>query len=148
AGVPRDGRRRGQPDRAVERRAPPGAPRLRLPRGARPARRRRGRRADDLRRPDPAAGADRGRRPRDRAPSRRRSAADDRPGDRTPRIVTIVDVRTGIGWDSHRLTDEQPDRPLILGGITIDGPLALDGHSDADVLTHAVIDALLGAAGL
>ena len=62
--------------------------------------------------------------------------------------MTIADVRTGLGWDSHRLTDNQPDRPLVLGGVTIDSPLALDGHSDADVLTHAVIDALLGAAGL
>ncbi len=60
----------------------------------------------------------------------------------------ISDVRTGIGWDSHRLVDDRPERPLILGGVTIDSPLALDGHSDADVLTHAVIDALLGAAGL
>lgn len=62
--------------------------------------------------------------------------------------MTIVDVRTGLGWDSHRLSDDQSERPLILGGVTIDSPLALDGHSDADVLTHAVIDALLGAAGL
>ncbi|MCW3017310.1 MAG: 2C-methyl-D-erythritol 2,4-cyclodiphosphate synthase [Solirubrobacterales bacterium] len=56
-------------------------------------------------------------------------------------------TRTGIGWDSHRLT---PGRPLILGGVTLVHPdgLGLDGHSDADVLTHAVIDALLGAAGL
>ena len=55
-------------------------------------------------------------------------------------------VRTGIGWDSHRLV---AGRPLILGGITLpDAELGLDGHSDADVLTHAVIDALLGAAGL
>ena len=52
---------------------------------------------------------------------------------------------TGIGWDVHRLV---PDRPLILGGVTIPSELGLDGHSDADVLTHAVIDALLGAAGL
>jgi 2-C-methyl-D-erythritol 2,4-cyclodiphosphate synthase len=54
-------------------------------------------------------------------------------------------VRTGIGWDSHKLVAE---RPLILGGVTFEhthGPL---GHSDADVLTHAVIDALLGAAGM
>ncbi len=62
--------------------------------------------------------------------------------------MTIVDVRSGIGWDSHRLTETQPERPLILGGVTIESPLALDGHSDADVLTHAAIDALLGAAGL
>jgi 2-C-methyl-D-erythritol 2,4-cyclodiphosphate synthase len=54
-------------------------------------------------------------------------------------------VRTGIGWDSHRLT---AGRPLILGGVTIPYDQGLDGHSDADVLTHAVIDALLGAAAL
>lgn len=54
-------------------------------------------------------------------------------------------TRTGIGWDSHRLV---AGRPLILGGVTIPSDLGLDGHSDADVLTHAVIDALLGAAAL
>jgi 2-C-methyl-D-erythritol 2,4-cyclodiphosphate synthase len=54
-------------------------------------------------------------------------------------------TRTGIGWDSHRLV---ADRPLIIGGVRIESELGLDGHSDADVLTHAVIDALLGAAGL
>jgi 2-C-methyl-D-erythritol 2,4-cyclodiphosphate synthase len=59
----------------------------------------------------------------------------------------IADVRTGIGWDSHRTVAATPERPLVLGGVTIDGEIALDGHSDADVLTHAVIDALLGAAG-
>ena len=53
--------------------------------------------------------------------------------------------RTGIGWDVHRLV---PGRPLILGGVTIESELGLDGHSDADVLTHAIIDALLGAIGL
>jgi 2-C-methyl-D-erythritol 2,4-cyclodiphosphate synthase len=52
---------------------------------------------------------------------------------------------TGIGYDSHRLA---PGRRLILGGVEIPGDRGLDGHSDADVLTHAVIDALLGAAGL
>ncbi|HEY8303995.1 MAG TPA: 2-C-methyl-D-erythritol 2,4-cyclodiphosphate synthase, partial [Solirubrobacteraceae bacterium] len=52
---------------------------------------------------------------------------------------------TGIGYDSHRLTE---GRRLILGGVEIPGELGLDGHSDADVLTHAIIDALLGAAGL
>jgi 2-C-methyl-D-erythritol 2,4-cyclodiphosphate synthase len=52
---------------------------------------------------------------------------------------------TGIGWDSHRLA---PGRSLILGGVAIEHELGLDGHSDADVLTHAVIDALLGAAAL
>jgi 2-C-methyl-D-erythritol 2,4-cyclodiphosphate synthase len=55
-------------------------------------------------------------------------------------------TRSGIGWDSHRL---ETGRPLIVGGVRIlDAPRGLVGHSDADVLTHAVIDALLGAAGL
>ena len=55
-------------------------------------------------------------------------------------------MRAGIGFDTHRLED---GRPLILGGVHIeDAPRGLAGHSDADVLTHAVIDALLGAAGL
>ena len=55
-------------------------------------------------------------------------------------------VRTGLGWDSHRF---KAGRPLILGGVEFEGAeLGLDGHSDADVLTHAVIDALLGAAGM
>lgn len=55
-------------------------------------------------------------------------------------------ARTGLGWDSHRFV---PGRPLILGGVRFeDAELGLDGHSDADVLTHAVMDALLGAAGL
>jgi 2-C-methyl-D-erythritol 2,4-cyclodiphosphate synthase len=56
-----------------------------------------------------------------------------------------VTVTTGIGWDSHRLEE---GRPLILGGVTIPHDRGLAGHSDADVLTHAVIDALLGAAAL
>ena len=54
-------------------------------------------------------------------------------------------MRVGIGYDVHPLT---PGRPLVLGGVRIEHPAGLDGHSDADVLTHAVIDALLGAAGL
>ena len=52
--------------------------------------------------------------------------------------------RVGIGFDSHRLV---PGRRLILGGVEIPHELGLDGHSDADVVTHAVIDALLGASG-
>jgi 2-C-methyl-D-erythritol 2,4-cyclodiphosphate synthase len=52
---------------------------------------------------------------------------------------------SGIGYDCHRLA---PGRRLILGGVEIPCERGLDGHSDADVLTHAVIDALLGAAGL
>ena len=54
-------------------------------------------------------------------------------------------TRTGIGYDSHRLLE---GRRLLIGGVQIPSELGLDGHSDADVLTHAVIDALLGAAGL
>lgn len=50
----------------------------------------------------------------------------------------------GIGYDSHRFEE---GRPLILGGVRIEHERGLAGHSDADVLTHAVIDALLGAAG-
>jgi 2-C-methyl-D-erythritol 2,4-cyclodiphosphate synthase len=50
----------------------------------------------------------------------------------------------GIGYDSHRFA---AGRRLILGGVEIDHPQGLSGHSDADVLTHAVIDAILGAAG-
>jgi len=51
----------------------------------------------------------------------------------------------GIGYDVHRL---KKGRPLVLGGVKIAHSKGLDGHSDADVLTHAVMDALLGAAGL
>jgi 2-C-methyl-D-erythritol 2,4-cyclodiphosphate synthase len=53
-------------------------------------------------------------------------------------------IRIGHGYDVHALVD---DRDLILGGIKIDWPKGLDGHSDADVLIHAICDALLGAAG-
>ncbi len=52
---------------------------------------------------------------------------------------------SGIGYDSHRLV---AGRKLILGGVAIPSEVGLEGHSDGDVLTHAVIDALLGAAGL
>ena len=54
-------------------------------------------------------------------------------------------TRTGTGWDIHRLV---PGRTLVLGGVKIDSSLGLLGHSDADVLTHAVMDSILGAAGL
>lgn len=53
-------------------------------------------------------------------------------------------MSVGIGYDSHRFAE---GRRLVLGGVEIDHPRGLSGHSDADVLTHAVIDALLGAAG-
>jgi 2-C-methyl-D-erythritol 2,4-cyclodiphosphate synthase len=54
-------------------------------------------------------------------------------------------LKVGIGYDIHRL---KAGRDLVLGGVPIGHPVGLEGHSDADVLTHAVIDALLGAAGL
>ena len=53
--------------------------------------------------------------------------------------------RIGHGYDIHRTL---AGRPLVLGGVRIDCPFGLDGHSDADCLTHAICDALLGAAGL
>ena len=53
-----------------------------------------------------------------------------------------MEFRTGLGWDSHRIAT---GRPLILGGIQIESEFGLDGHSDADVLAHAITDALLGA---
>ncbi len=56
-----------------------------------------------------------------------------------------MEIRIGNGYDIHRLTQ---DRPLILGGITIPHRLGLLGHSDADVLTHAIMDAMLGALSL
>lgn len=54
-------------------------------------------------------------------------------------------MRIGQGFDAHRFAE---GRKLILGGETVDHPMGLEGHSDADVLVHALIDALLGAAGL
>ncbi|HEX6744456.1 MAG TPA: 2-C-methyl-D-erythritol 2,4-cyclodiphosphate synthase [Solirubrobacteraceae bacterium] len=56
-----------------------------------------------------------------------------------------MSATTGIGWDSHRLV---AGRPLILGGVVLEHELGLVGHSDADALTHAIIDALLGAAAM
>jgi 2-C-methyl-D-erythritol 2,4-cyclodiphosphate synthase len=57
----------------------------------------------------------------------------------------LSEHRTGIGWDVHPLA---PGRPLILGGVTVPSELGLAGHSDADVLAHAITDAILGAAAL
>lgn len=54
-------------------------------------------------------------------------------------------TRTGIGYDSHRFG---ADRPMVLAGVTIPGAAGLHGHSDADAVAHALIDALLGAAVL
>ena len=55
------------------------------------------------------------------------------------------EIRTGLGWDTHRLV---AGRPLILGGVIVPCDMGLEGHSDADVLAHAITDALLGAAAL
>ena len=57
----------------------------------------------------------------------------------------MTDLRVGYGYDVHRLV---PGRALVLGGVTVPFEKGLLGHSDADVLTHAVMDALLGAAAL
>ena len=56
-----------------------------------------------------------------------------------------MSVRTGLGYDCHRFAE---GRRLVLGGVEVPSPRGLLGHSDADVLTHAIIDALLGAAAL
>jgi 2-C-methyl-D-erythritol 2,4-cyclodiphosphate synthase len=57
----------------------------------------------------------------------------------------MIAIRTGLGWDNHRIAT---GRPLILGGISIPCEFGLDGHSDADILLHALTDALLGALAL
>lgn len=59
--------------------------------------------------------------------------------------MTEIDFRIGHGYDVHRLV---PSRPLVLGGVEIPHDMGLDGHSDADVLLHAIIDAVLGALAL
>jgi 2-C-methyl-D-erythritol 2,4-cyclodiphosphate synthase len=56
-----------------------------------------------------------------------------------------MSMRVGMGYDIHRIA---AGRPLVLGGVRFESPWGLDGHSDADVLLHAIGDALLGAAGL
>jgi 2-C-methyl-D-erythritol 2,4-cyclodiphosphate synthase len=68
---------------------------------------------------------------RERRPARRQTAE--------------MTMRVGIGYDIHRFAE---GRKLVLGGVQIDAPLGLSGHSDGDAILHAVIDALLGAAGL
>jgi len=57
----------------------------------------------------------------------------------------MASFRIGHGYDIHRIV---PGRPLVLGGVKFDTDFGLEGHSDADCLTHAICDALLGAAGL
>lgn len=65
----------------------------------------------------------------------------------TPEDLHEVDVRTGIGTDTHRFTEEAA-KPLFLGTVVWEGERGLDGHSDGDALSHAIVDALLSAAGL
>jgi len=57
----------------------------------------------------------------------------------------LSSIRTGLGWDVHRIAT---GRPMILGGVTVACEFGLEGHSDADVLAHAITDAILGAAAL
>ncbi len=57
----------------------------------------------------------------------------------------MMAIRTGLGWDNHRIAE---GRPLILGGVQVPCEFGLDGHSDADILLHALTDALLGALAL
>lgn len=59
--------------------------------------------------------------------------------------MSALPFRVGLGWDTHVLAE---GRPLILGGVTIPSDLGLLGHSDADILLHAITDALLGALAL
>jgi len=60
----------------------------------------------------------------------------------------VSSVRVGQGFDVHPYAAEDAARPLVLGGVSFPGERGLAGHSDADVIAHAVTDALLGAAGL
>jgi 2-C-methyl-D-erythritol 4-phosphate cytidylyltransferase / 2-C-methyl-D-erythritol 2,4-cyclodiphosphate synthase len=71
------------------------------------------------------------------------------PGDlrRAQAMLNPMEVRTGLGYDVHRFSDD-PSRVLMLGGVAFPEARALEGHSDADVLLHAAVDALLGAAAL
>jgi len=66
---------------------------------------------------------------------------------RAQQKLGLPETRTGLGYDIHSFS-EDPDRQLWLGGVAFDGHRALEGHSDADVLLHAITDAILGAVGL
>jgi 2-C-methyl-D-erythritol 4-phosphate cytidylyltransferase/2-C-methyl-D-erythritol 2,4-cyclodiphosphate synthase len=77
--------------------------------------------------------------------ARQNAARQDAAAARQSASTQVPSVRVGIGYDVHRLVSQ---RPLILGGVKIDFELGLDGHSDADVLAHAISDAILGAAAL
>ncbi|MCH2156196.1 MAG: 2-C-methyl-D-erythritol 2,4-cyclodiphosphate synthase [Opitutales bacterium] len=60
-------------------------------------------------------------------------------------MTAPLPIRIGFGYDIHRI---ERDRPLVLAGVKIPGSIGLAGHSDADVMTHAIADAVLGGAGL
>ena len=91
---------------------------------------------------DGAGGA---RQPQDHG--RRRSGAHAHDGWTTASRGPIMSVRVGMGIDAHRFSDD-PARPLVLGGVTIEDARGLEGHSDADAIAHACADALLGAVAL
>lgn len=57
----------------------------------------------------------------------------------------MIEVRTGLGWDNHRIAQ---GRRLVLGGVVVESEFGLEGHSDADVLSHAITDAILGSLAL
>ena len=78
------------------------------------------------------------------APTETPPAAQDE-SDTAAQSPVVPALRIGIGYDVHRLV---PGRPLVIGGVRVPHERGLAGHSDADVLVHAIIDALLGAAGL
>jgi 2-C-methyl-D-erythritol 4-phosphate cytidylyltransferase/2-C-methyl-D-erythritol 2,4-cyclodiphosphate synthase len=74
--------------------------------------------------------------------------AQDSPAEPPPSSSLVAEIRTGFGYDVHRFASPEAGRKLFLGGIEIPYDRGLEGHSDADVLLHAVCDALLGAASL
>ena len=59
-----------------------------------------------------------------------------------------MDIRTGLGQDSHRFEVQTSDKPLLIGGVPFDGAPALEGNSDADVLLHALVNALSGVSAV
>src|SRR5204863_1797745 len=81
---------------------------------------------------------------RAQAPSADRRMRRKMMGEPSQRAPASGSFRVGIGYDVHPLGS---GRPLILGGVTVPHPRGLEGHSDGDVLSHAIADALIGAAG-